>query len=265
MLRLSRLEANIQETILKSFVNDLTATQTSKMSGINRNTANKWYRIFRELIVESQKVKPRFHGFIELDQAFFGRKRRQKRKKKMTQHGLNYGLMGVGYKSGYNKQKAEDLIQTLGIIQRRPKGKSLVYTHIIKDAKEKSIMPVIHLIVDKATILTDAHASLSNIKMSGYKHKIINKSTRKPYKDLSDKEWDKTLRKLNKAKGWTNPTAKIHTNTIESFWGFAKLRLSQFKGISRETLPLHIKESEFRWNNKDLMGAMKRLIAGGQY
>ncbi len=38
----------------------------------------------------------------------------------------------------------------------------------------------------------------------------------------------------------------------ENFWGYAKDRLSKFKGIKKEIFLLHLKECEFRHkNNKD--------------
>ena len=41
-----------------------------------------------------------------------------------------------------------------------------------------------------------------------------------------------------------------HSNGIEGFWGVAKTRLSKFRGISRATLYLYLKECEFRCNNR---------------
>jgi len=41
-----------------------------------------------------------------------------------------------------------------------------------------------------------------------------------------------------------------HINGIESFWGYAKHRLAQFKGIRQETFFLHLKETEFRFNHR---------------
>ena len=43
---------------------------------------------------------------------------------------------------------------------------------------------------------------------------------------------------------------KNHINGIESFWSFAKRRLSKFHGISKTTFNLHLKECEFRFNNR---------------
>ena len=38
---------------------------------------------------------------------------------------------------------------------------------------------------------------------------------------------------------------------IEGFWGFSKSRLTRFKGLPKSTFYLHLKECEFRFNNKD--------------
>jgi transposase-like protein len=42
-----------------------------------------------------------------------------------------------------------------------------------------------------------------------------------------------------------------HINGIESFWGYAKTRLVKFKGMDKNTFVLHLKECEFRFNNRD--------------
>lgn len=45
-------------------------------------------------------------------------------------------------------------------------------------------------------------------------------------------------------------TEQSHINGIESFWGFAKTRLARFRGIHKSTFHLHLKECEFRFNNR---------------
>ena len=42
-----------------------------------------------------------------------------------------------------------------------------------------------------------------------------------------------------------------HINGIESFWGYAKIRLVKFKGMNKNTFNLHLKECEFRFNNRE--------------
>jgi transposase-like protein len=41
-----------------------------------------------------------------------------------------------------------------------------------------------------------------------------------------------------------------HINGIESFWSYTKARLAKFHGLRRETFPLHLKETEFRFNHR---------------
>lgn len=121
-----------------------------------------------------------------------------------------------------------------GIIQR----KGIVYTKIIKRADRRVLMPIILMVVKKRSkIYTDMWKGFSKLSESGYKHFTINHSER-----FSDK------------KG-------VHTNTIESFWSYSKGRLDKFKGILASALPLHIKECEFRFNNrKDLKAALTKIV-----
>jgi transposase len=44
--------------------------------------------------------------------------------------------------------------------------------------------------------------------------------------------------------------SKSHINGIESFWAYAKTRMSKFRGLNRNTFYLHLKECEFRFNNR---------------
>ena len=41
-----------------------------------------------------------------------------------------------------------------------------------------------------------------------------------------------------------------HINGIESFWGYAKTRLNKFRGMDKSKFELHLKECEFRFNNR---------------
>ncbi len=41
-----------------------------------------------------------------------------------------------------------------------------------------------------------------------------------------------------------------HVNGIESFWSYAKRRLQKFNGVPAQTFYLHLKECEYRFNNR---------------
>ena len=53
-----------------------------------------------------------------------------------------------------------------------------------------------------------------------------------------------------------------HVNGIESFWSYAKRRLQKFNGVSNRTFCLHLKECEYRFNNrnKELSKLLLKLL-----
>ena len=53
-----------------------------------------------------------------------------------------------------------------------------------------------------------------------------------------------------------------HINGIEGFWGFAKSRLTRFRGMTPSTFYLHLKECEFRFNhrNRDLYKLILKMV-----
>jgi len=104
-----------------------------------------------------------------------------------------------------------------------------VYTEIIPNCKKASIQAIIRGKVDlTSTIHTDGFRSYDGIVHMGY---------RKHYRVQHGK--DEFVR------------GNSHINGIEGFWGLAKTRLVKFKGMSRSTFYLHLKECEFRFNHRD--------------
>jgi transposase-like protein len=55
---------------------------------------------------------------------------------------------------------------------------------------------------------------------------------------------------------------KSHVNGIEAFWSFAKRRLAKFNGLRGDVFLLHLKECEFRYNNrgKNLLRLLTKLV-----
>ena len=53
-----------------------------------------------------------------------------------------------------------------------------------------------------------------------------------------------------------------HINGIESFWSFARRRLQKFNGVPFHTFYLHLKECEWRFNNRnaDLYHELLKLL-----
>ena len=213
-----KIPDNTMDIILNSFINDLTATQAASMAKVNRHTANLYYNSWRVDIMDASIHPPRLSGEVEMDQAFFGARKRRR-----------YNDAGK-----LIRKSKENKVMVFGIIKRN----GPVYTHIIKRADRRVLVPIIHMVVaNRSKIYTDSWRSFDRLIDSGYKHYVVNHS-----------------------KGFTAGKG-IHINTIENFWSFAKRRLSQFNGISRQVFPLHLKECEFRYNHrKNLEKALKKII-----
>ena len=61
--------------LLEYFSLDLDALIISKSARLNRNTVNKYLRLFRERIVELYDHDSPFKGVVEVDESYFGAKR----------------------------------------------------------------------------------------------------------------------------------------------------------------------------------------------
>ena len=216
--RISQTKVN---KILKCFASDISAAQTAKIVGVNRNTANDWFNCFRKEILKFQeKENGSFQGEVELDESYFGGKKKKKHPEDKRKRGRG----------------AENKIPVFGI-KKREDGR--VYTQIIKNASKQELLPIIKRLAAKnnAAIYTDKWTSYDGLVLDGYRRKRINHS-----------------------KEYSNGRG-THVNGIENFWSFAKRRLAKFNGVSRKTFLLHLKECEFRYNNKDdILKTLKRII-----
>ena len=103
-----------------------------------------------------------------------------------------------------------------------------VYVSIVQNCSKEEIMPIIEgKIIEGSTIHTDGWKAYDGLVINGYDHYRVYHSH------------DEFVR------------GKSHINGIESFWSFTKRRLSKFNGLTDDKLLLHLKENEFRWNNRD--------------
>lgn len=123
-----------------------------------------------------------------------------------------------------------------GIRGRGAKGKQIVfglikrggkvYTQVVENCSVKELYPIIKERVSKDSV----------IYTDGFK----------TYDGLVDFGYRKHYRVRHGENEFANGHA--HINGIENFWGLAKTRLGKFKGISKNTFYLHLKECEFRFN-----------------
>ena len=123
-----------------------------------------------------------------------------------------------------------------GILRRNGQ----VYTEIVPNVSRKTLHAIIC-----------GHVELNS---------VIHSDSWKSYEGLVDLGYKKHYRVRHGDDEFA--TDQSHINGIESFWGYAKTRLARFRGIHRSTFCLHLKETEFRFNNrkKDLYQTILKIV-----
>ena len=142
-----------QYQLLCYFVAEVTARTAADLLAINRNTAALFYRKIRSVIAWnlSRQAHEVFAGEIELDESYFGGRRKGKR--------------GRG---------AAGKVVVFGILKRHGK----VYTQVIHDTKTSTLMPIIRQKVRPDSIVyTDCYRSYNALDVSEFKHFRINHDT----------------------------------------------------------------------------------------
>ncbi len=199
----SRISEAKFRKFLKYFSLDLDALQITVLTGLNRNTVNRYLMLFRQRIAEYCEMESPFKGEIEVDESYFGGKRIKGKRGR-----------GAGGKT-----------PVFGILQRDGN----VYTEVVPDCAKATLQAIIRGRVDPESVIhSDGWRGYNGLVDLGYK---------KHYRVQHGKD--------EFAKG------KNHINGIESFWSYAKRRLSKFHGVPKSTFYLHLKECEFRFNNRD--------------
>jgi transposase-like protein len=104
-----------------------------------------------------------------------------------------------------------------------------VYTEIVADCKKATLQAII-----RGRVSIDV---------------IIHSDGWRGYDGLVDVGYSKHYR-VNHGRN-EFATGTRHINGIESFWSFAKHRLQKFHGVAAHTLYSHLKECEYRFNNRN--------------
>ena len=124
---------------------------------------------------------------------------------------------------GKRGRGAKSKIPVVGLLKR---GGS-VYVKIVEDCSKASLQPIIRgQVVSSSTLYTDGWSGYDGLILDGYKHHRVHHH---------ENEF---------ARG------KNHINGIESFWSFAKLRMSKKRGILRKNFLSHLLECQWRWNHR---------------
>lgn len=114
-----------------------------------------------------------------------------------------------------------------------------VYTKIVDNCKKDTLQQIIKdKVVVQSNVMSDEWRAYRGLEILGYTHKTV-KHGKGEY-----------------------ASEDCHINGLEGFWGMTKVRLAKFRGIKKNNLFLHLKESDFRFNNrnKNLYKILLRLF-----
>jgi transposase len=147
--RKSRLNVGQQNRLIELFVVGATARATAELTGVQTNTAIRFFCRLRKLIA-SKLPSYELSGEVEADESYFG--------------GVRKGKRGRG---------AAGKVAVFGLLKR--KGK--VYTAIIPNAKTETILPIIKEKVRPDSIVyTDTFRAYNALDVSSFHHVRINHS-----------------------------------------------------------------------------------------
>ena len=197
-MRKSRLSDYKQDRLIEHFVAGTTARTAASLCGVNRKTAAFFFFRLREIIaleLESEGAAM-FGGEIEVDESYFGGKRKGKRGR------------GAGGK-----------IPVFGLLKRGGK----VYTKIIPSAAGATLFSIIERkVVPDSIVYSDSWKGYNVLDVSDFHHFRINHSERfadaRNHINGIENFWNQAKRQLRKFNGI--PTAHFGVFLKECEWRF---------------------------------------------
>ena len=143
--RRSRISEGKVRELVRYFAADLTALQAATLSGLNRNTVNRFYRGLRERILVACEAQRPLFGIVEVDESFFGARR----------------VKGRRGREAYGKTVV------FGIFERQGQ----VYTEIVPDCSRPTLQGIIRGRVDPSTVInSDGWGGYNGLVDLGYGH-----------------------------------------------------------------------------------------------
>ena len=188
--------------IFNSFIADIPALTAAKIAQVNRKTADRYYSMFRQAILQDalkERQNINLENGVEVDESYLGPRRvRGKRGR------------GAGRK-----------VVILGLLKR----KGSIYTQIIPNAQRQSVMPIIRQIVAAGSdIYTDGWRSYDALAVYGYNHKKVrhdkDEFVREDNVHINGVEsyWSWVKRRLQKFNGISK--SRFASYMLESEWRF---------------------------------------------
>ena len=217
-MRKSRLSHYKQDRLTEHFIAGTTARTAARFCGLHRNTAAYYFLRLREIIAYEleAEIKAMFGGEIEVDESYFGGRRKGKR-----------------------GRSAAGKIPVFGLLKRGGK----VYTKIIPDASGATLIPIIkRKVVPDSIVYSDCWRGYNVLDVSDFHHFRITHS--KLFADLRnhingmENFWNQTKRHMLKFNGV--PKAQFGLYLKECEWRFNNSDPSKQLLTLRQWVKIHL-------------------------
>jgi len=182
--------------IIKLFAIDLTASQVTSLTGLNRNTVNRYLTALRQHIFTYCEQESPFRGEVEVDESYFGARRVK-------------GVQGRG---------ALGKTIVFGIFKRNGK----VFTEIVPDCSKATLQAVIRGRVELDSVIhSDYWRGYNGLVDLGYKkHFRVNHGTNEFANTAShingiESFWAYSKTRLSRFRGMRKSTFLLHLKECE--------------------------------------------------
>ena len=195
-MRKSRLSWYKQKRLIELFVAGVTARTAASLVDVNIKTAISYFQRLRILIFEHSEHLELLDGEVEVDESYFG-----------------------GRRKGQRGRGAAGKVPVFGLLKRGGK----VYTKIIPDASSATLMPIIQKKVRPDSIVySDCWRGYNVLDVSEFKHYRINHSKlfadKKNHINGIENFWSQAKRHLRRFNGI--PKDHFHFFLKECEWRF---------------------------------------------
>jgi len=204
MIKNSKLSRYKLLKVVDCFCIDIDATKSSQILQINRNTTNRYFKLFRQLIAAHQQAeKEQFVGVVEVDESFFGPARTR-------------GRPGPRKRGRGTKKQP-----VFGIYERNGR----VYTELVTDCSATTLQKIIRGRINPESVIhSDGWRGYDGLVDVGFdKHLRINKSKHLASKGIHingiEAFWSFTKRRLSKFNG-VKRNFELHLKECE--WRYGK-------------------------------------------
>lgn len=178
-IRKSRLSWSKQLRLMEHFVAGATARTAAELVEVNPKTAAFYFHRLRRIIAEASEDDLPLSGEIEVDESYFGGRRKGKR--------------GRG---------AAGKVPVFGLLKRGGR----VYARVIPDVKSRTLKPLLERkIVPDSIVYSDTFGSYDVLDVAGFRHLRINHaklfSEEKNHINGIENFWNQAKRHLRRFNG----------------------------------------------------------------